>query len=281
MIDVNTDFYRLALDVKSIALLSNSNQILVLCSIDLDVVKIVLFCSWVLFEQNDLRIGVSDLPEEIFKDMRVFQVHPMSAFLVNAAVISLKSTVLSTQFIKLLDVGPCEVVSFIGAVLSSDLNRKCNVSNIVQLNLIGVSCHHGGACEPICHSGSHVVDAVSSCRISGDEYFVGVYEVVEDEAPDDDGKEFLEVVPPPHVPLVFAGSRDKPDHSLRKLIVVEVQMVVVLLVIDLGRTAASAVKAEEEGVSAVGFIAADEVLKFHRFISYGYRAALQHVVEDA
>jgi hypothetical protein len=281
MIDVNIDLYGFALNVKRIALLSNTYQIFVLCSIDLDVVKVVLFCPWVLFEEDELRVGVSDLSEEILKNMCVFQAHPMSTFLMNAAVISLKSTVLSTQFMKFLNVCPREVVSFIGAVLSSDLNRKSEVSDIVQLNLIGMSCHHGCACEPICHSGSHVVDAVSSCRVSGDEYFVGIYEVVEEEAPDDNGKEFLEVVPPPHVPLVFAGSRNEPNYALRKLVVVEVQVVVVLLVVDLGRTAASTVEAEDEGVSVFGFIAADEVLKSHRFISYGYRAALQQVVEDA
>ena len=154
--------------------------------------------------------------------MSVFQVHPMCAILMHAVVIWFESTVFGTQFIQFLDVLPCALVSIVSVVLPSHLKRKSYVSDIVEFDFIGMPCHHGGTGQPIGHSWSHVVHPISSRRVASDEYFVGIDKVVEDEAPDDDGEEFLEVIVPPHVPLVLAGPWNKPNYSLRQLIIVKV-----------------------------------------------------------
>jgi hypothetical protein len=231
VVDVDIDLNGFALYVESVAVLSNSNQLLMLACIHLNIVKIVLLCARVLLEKYTFWVRVSRFTKELSKDMAVLQAHPMRTFLVNSIIVGLKTSIFRVKLRHLLNISSGVGVPVISAILATNLNRKANVSHIIKLRVVRMSCHHGSASEIVSHHGPQMINSIASCRVSSDEYLIGVYESVKDKAADDDTEKVYEVGLPPHVWKILAGSRHEPDDSRRQLLIIEMEVIVKLLVV--------------------------------------------------
>jgi hypothetical protein len=117
----------------------------------------------VLFEEDELGVGIPGFLEKIFEDVSVLEVHPVLTVLVDLAVVSLEVTVFTAQLSHLVNVLSGEIVSVIGRVLAAHLDRKWTIAHVIELCIVGMASHHGGGSPPVCQDGRHVVHPVSSC----------------------------------------------------------------------------------------------------------------------
>lgn len=193
--------------MKLISLLIGFKKTLVMFRFNLEIVEISLLVSRMLFEEDEAWIRVPHLLQEPSQHTSVLEIHPMAAILPHLRILIRKPSIFFPQLLHRLNISPREVVSIVGAVICSHLNRKGSVPEVIELDAVGVPGHHGCACDPIREHGAQVVDSVSSCRVPSDEHFVWVHDPIEYKPSDDNVEELREILFKPHIPGLFTGTR--------------------------------------------------------------------------
>ena len=161
------------------------------------------------------------------------------------AIFCVEFAILVVQILHFVDVLLCEAISVVCCIFSSHLDWKRAISQIEEFTVVGVTGHHSCSCPPVCQNRSHVIDPISSCRVSADEDLIRVYKSLQDESLNDDGEEFGKVGFPPHVRCLLAWPACDPDDPTWHTIIVKTKVVDVLLLVDFGRAPASSVQSEQ------------------------------------
>jgi len=145
---INPDSHRhyLALYEERVAFPFYNHQLFVVFRNYFNVVEELLSDSWVLFEGDEVWIGVPGFFEEVVEYFGIFSVHPMLALLENIAVLSCKTSKSLFQCIHFSDIFLRFIIAIVRVIHSSNLNGKSDVPNIENLNSVGVSSHHGCSC---------------------------------------------------------------------------------------------------------------------------------------
>ncbi len=99
----------------------------------------------------------------------------MRTFLVNAIIFGFKASIFCLKLFHFLDVSSGMGVPLIGIIFAANLNREANVSDIVKLRVVRMSCHHGSPCKKVSHHWSQMINPITSCRVSSDKYLIGVH----------------------------------------------------------------------------------------------------------
>lgn len=121
MVDINVDDDWFAFNIKGVAIFFHSNKLLVFIRINLKIVKVVFFCSGMLFEKDIIRVRISTFFEKVLKNATVLKIHPMRTSFMDLVIISLKTTILKFVFFHSLYIFPGMIVTFIGGVMPTNL----------------------------------------------------------------------------------------------------------------------------------------------------------------
>ena len=178
--------------------------------------------------------------------------------------------------IQAADVLPGFVVAVVWGILASDLDRKGHVSDVQELDFIGMPRHHRRSSQHVSHARSHVVDPIASCRIASHKYFVSVDHFQHCKGLDDFHEEVLQVFFMPHIGSLFARSGDEPDRAGRQVLVVEMQVVFELTVVDIACTVSPSMKPQYQTIAIDWSLPMNEKLKAHVLVFYLQCLAFQH-----
>jgi hypothetical protein len=85
-IDINVHRHNFTLNVEHVPYFVDNHQLLVSLWVDLDIVKIPLWISFMLLEKDKYWVRVSFFLKELREDVSILAIHPMLAFLENVAV---------------------------------------------------------------------------------------------------------------------------------------------------------------------------------------------------
>lgn len=103
-----------------------------------------------LAEENELRVRVTSLVEKLRQNHGVLLFHPVMTVFMDFRIL-FESTVLFLQLVYFVDVDSSPVGSIISFVMVTNLDRKCDVSQVIAVGFIGMSSHHSSPCQNICH----------------------------------------------------------------------------------------------------------------------------------
>ena len=174
-----------------------------------------------------------------------------------------ESSILYGKLINFIYVDLSPISSVIGVILFSKLNRESYVSEVVNIRLIGMTCHHGCPCDYIGYHCCKMINSIPSCTVSSEKYPTSINNVHNTKALHNQGNKIRHILLPPLIRGLFYGSGDKPYGAIRQEAIIQVLMIIPLPLVNLKGTIPPAMKPKHQPVPIAGFQTMHKILKSH------------------